>query len=215
MTDPADLARTGRFITVEGGEGAGKSTQVGMLVASLEAAGLSVVRTREPGGSPGAEDIRALLIQGGVDRWDGITELLLHSAARRDHVQRTIRPALAKGQWVVCDRFFDSTWAYQGRGHGVDGEAIELATRLAIGDFRPDLTFILDIDLQHGLARALGRGGAEDRYERMGADFHARLRQGFLDIAQQDPRRCRLIDAAGSPQDVHGRIWAHVAGFLP
>lgn len=186
---------SGRFITFEGGEGAGKSTQLRLLAEALTAAGFEVVTTREPGGSKGAEAIRALLVTGDTDRWDAETEALLHTAARRDHLARTVWPALARGAWVICDRFADSTLAYQGYGHGLSKDFIRDLTRLAIGDFKPDLTLILDLPVEEGLKRAGGRGGAEDRYERMGTAFHDRLRQGFLDIARADPDRCAVVDA--------------------
>lgn len=196
----------GKFITFEGGEGAGKSTQVAMLTAYLEKRGVPAVKTREPGGSPGAEEIRALLLKGGVDRWDGMTEVLLHSAARRDHLVKTVWPALERGDWVVCDRFFDSTMAYQGWGHGIDKDSIAAAIALAAGVFKPDLTVILDLDTAQGLERAKSRGQGQDRYESMTADFHDRLRRGFLAIAAAEPGRCRLIDASQAPEQVHRSV---------
>ena len=153
----------GRFITFEGGEGAGKSTQVRLLAESLKARDGEVVVTREPGGSDGAEAIRALLVSGAVNRWDGCTEALLHSAARRDHLVKTVWPALARGAWVICDRFADSTLAYQGYGHGLDHGLIRQLASVTMGVFRPDLTLILDLPVAEGLMRAGGRGGAEDR----------------------------------------------------
>lgn len=196
----------GQFITFEGGEGAGKSTQLKLLAEALERAGIEVVTTREPGGSPGAEAIRGLLVTGAVDRWDAHTEALLHTAARRDHLARTVWPALERGSWVICDRFADSTLAYQGYGHGLPKDFITSLTRLAIGDFKPDLTLILDLPVEEGLKRAGGRSGAEDRYERMGQAFHERLRQGFLEIARQDADRCAVVNAAASLDDVHQSI---------
>jgi len=195
----------GRFITFEGGEGGGKSTQLRLLAEALRGRGLEVVTTREPGGSPGAEDIRALLVNGTIDRWDPTTEALLHSAARRDHLVKTVWPALGRGAWVLCDRFADSTLAYQGYGHGIAPDSIEALTRLAVGDFTPDLTLILDLPVELGLARAGSRATAEnhpaeDRYERMGSAFHQRLRLGFLTIAGAAPDRCVVIDA-GRPLD--------------
>lgn len=203
-----------KFITFEGGEGAGKSTQVAKLMAFFEAQGIPALKTREPGGSPGAEEIRALLVNGGVDRWDGLTEVLLHSAARRDHLVKTVWPALKQGTWVVCDRFFDSTLAYQGWGHGIDRKAIESAIALSVGDFKPDLTLILDLDVDKGLARAQARGDGADRYERMGLAFHNRLRQGFLEIAAQNPNRCTVIDANQTPDHVHQAVIAKVKALL-
>jgi|AGTN01.2.fsa_nt_gi thymidylate kinase len=204
----------GKFITFEGGEGAGKSTQLKMLADSLALAGIEVVTTREPGGSKGAEAIRALLVTGDTDRWDAETEALLHTAARRDHLARTVWPALERGAWVVCDRFADSTLAYQGYGHGLSREFILNLTRLAVGAFAPDLTLILDVPVEEGLRRAGGRGGAEDRYERMGAAFHERLRQGFLEIARTDPDRCAVIDAVQDPDGVHRSILRAVKSRL-
>ena len=204
----------GRFITFEGGEGAGKSTQLKMLAEALARAGIEVVTTREPGGSKGAEAIRALLVTGEVDRWDAETEALLHTAARRDHLARTVWPALERGAWVICDRFADSTLAYQGYGHGLALDFIRGLTKLAIGGFAPDLTLILDLPVEQGLKRAVGRGGAEDRYERMGTEFHDRLRQGFLDIAGREPDRCAVIDATGEPQQVHQTILRAVKSRL-
>lgn len=203
-----------RFITFEGGEGAGKSTQVAKLMAVLKQQGIEAIKTREPGGSTGAEEIRNLLVSGGVNRWDGMTEVLLHSAARRDHMIKTVWPALDQGKWVVCDRFSDSTLAYQGWGHGIDRETIIAAIKLSVGDFKPDLTFILDLDVTQGLGRAKSRGDAQDRYERMGLDFHNRLRQGFLDIARQDPQRCKVIDATQTPDQIHQLILDQIQAIL-
>ncbi|MGE5505705.1 MAG: dTMP kinase [Actinomycetota bacterium] len=201
----------GRFITFEGGEGAGKSTQVRLLADAQRASGRTVVTTREPGGSQGAEHIRTLLVQGDVDRWDGMTEALLHFAARRDHLAKTVWPAIERGDWVVCDRFADSTVAYQGYGHGMDIGQLKDLYRIAVGDFAPDLTLILDLPVDEGLRRAGGRGGAEDRYERMGTAFHQRLRQGFLDIARTEPGRCTVVDATGEVEAIHAAIMTAVA----
>ena len=204
MTDPR-----GRFISIEGGEGAGKSTQVGLLVAALDRAGIPVRVTREPGGSPGAEAIRRLLLEGEGERWDAISEALLLVAARRDHVARLIAPALAQGVWVVSDRFADSTMAYQGYGKGVAFDDLATLHRLALGDFAPDLTVILDLPVETGLARAAARSAA-DRFERLDHDFHEKLRQGFRQIAAENPTRCILIDASGDPQTVHSAVIAAV-----
>ena len=187
---------TGRFITLEGGEGAGKSTQIARLKTWLEGRGKSVVATREPGGSPGAEMIRKLLVEGPAERWDGITEALLHFAARRDHLRTTVWPALKRGAWVVSDRFADSTRAYQGHGHGLDLGMLERLYDVAVGDFRPDLTLILDLPIEVGLARAAARRGAETRYESLPIEFHQRVKAGFLEIAKREPNRCVVIDAA-------------------
>jgi len=186
----------GRFITLEGGEGAGKSTQIGKLKAWLESRGREVLATREPGGSSGAEAIRKLLVEGAADRWDGTTEALLHFAARRDHLRATVWPALKSGVWVLSDRFADSTRAYQGCGHGLDLAVLERLYEVAVGAFRPDLTLVLDLPVETGLARAAQRRGAETRYESLPRDFHQRVREGFLEIAKRDPRRCAVIDAA-------------------
>ncbi|MDH5410882.1 MAG: dTMP kinase [Alphaproteobacteria bacterium] len=204
----------GRFITLEGGEGGGKSTQAKRLAAVLKGTPGEILLTREPGGSPGAEQIRGLLVDGEVHRWDAITETFLHFAARRDHLVNTVQPALARGDWVISDRFADSTMAYQGYGHGVDKDAIAELYRICVGDLKPDLTLILDLPVEAGLARAAGRGGGEDRYERMDVSFHERLRQGFLEIARLDPARCVVIDATGDEDAVHAQIIAAVRSRL-
>ncbi|MEX2296055.1 MAG: dTMP kinase [Dongiaceae bacterium] len=200
----------GQFITFEGGEGAGKSTQALRLGAWLNARNIDVLLTREPGGSPGAEAVRQLLVTGDAGRWNPLTETLLHFAARHDHVLRSIEPALAAGRWVACDRFVDSTIAYQGYGLGVDRAFIAMLEKSVLGDLRPDLTLILDLPVETGLARAAFRRGGEDRYETMDADFHARLRHGFHEIAARDPERCVLIDAAEDVDAVHRRVVAAV-----
>lgn len=207
----------GRFITFEGGEGAGKSTQLRLLAQALEARGLSVLTTREPGGSPGAEAIRTLLVTGETGRWDGLTEALLHYAARRDHLRCTILPALAAGTWVLCDRFNDSTLAYQGFGHGAERAGLDALYRMVAGDLRPDLTLILDLPVEQGLARAGLRNGTgdEDRYERMDRSFHQRLRQGFRSIAEAEPARCAVIDATPGTEEVQAAILATVLARLP
>jgi dTMP kinase len=201
---------SGLFITFEGGEGAGKSTQVKRLGAALEARGHQVVLTREPGGAPGAEAIRKLLVEGAANRWDGVSEALLHTAARRDHLVTTVWPALKAGKVVISDRFADSTLAYQGYGHGVDHALLASLYAAAAGAFKPDLTLILDVPLEIGLSRAVGRGGHENRYETMDRTFHARLRDGFLAIAAADPKRCRVIDASGDMERIQARIWEAV-----
>ncbi len=196
----------GKFITFEGGEGAGKSTQIALLADALDSRGLTVTRTREPGGSPGAEEIRKLLVDGPVDRWDPVTETLLHFAARRNHLKETVIPALERGQWVLCDRFVDSTMAYQGYGHELGRAPVEALTELVVGGLRPDLTFVLDLPVADGLARAKGRADAHSRYERMTEAFHERVRQGFLEIARREPERCVVIDAAGDPNRVQAAV---------
>ncbi len=190
-----------RFITIEGGEGGGKSTQVARLAGRLRTAGLQVVATREPGGAEGAEMIRKLLVEGEPGRWDAMSELLLHFAARRDHLRRTVWPALQRGQWVISDRFADSTMAYQGIGQGLGRDVVEQLNHIVLGDFRPDLTLILDIPVEQGLKRTETRG-MDNRYERMSKDFHERLRQGFLDIARREPERCVVIDATRSADEI-------------
>lgn len=204
----------GKFITFEGGEGVGKSTQAGLLADDLRNLGHEVVLTREPGGAPAAEDIRNLLVEGAADRWEPVSEALLLYAARREHVRRTIRPALAAGTWVVCDRFADSTLAYQGHGHQLGPEFIGRLHDLVMGGFTPDLTIILDLPEHDGLARAHGRGGGATRYERIGGEFHRRVRQGFREIAARVPGRCVLIDAGVGVEDVRGRVRAAVAARL-
>lgn len=190
----------GVFITFEGGEGAGKSTQLRRLVAHLAGAGREVVATREPGGSAGAEAIRGLLVEGAADRWSPLSETLLLYAAREDHLERLIRPALARGAAVVSDRFADSTRAYQGAGGGVAPSVIDALERTVLGETRPDLTLILDLPAERGLARAARRGGGEARFESKGLAFHQRLRDGFLALAAAEPGRCVVIDA-DQPED--------------
>ena len=204
----------GRFITIEGGEGAGKTTQVGLLVAALERARIPARATREPGGSTGGEAIRRLLLEGDGDRWDATGEALLLIAARSDHVAHLIEPSLAKGIWVVSDRFADSTLAYQGYGRGLALEDLVRLHRFALGSFAPDLTVILDLPVEIGLARAIARAGGEDRFERLDRAFHERLRHGFRQIALDDAARCVLIDASNDPQTVHRAILDAVQGRL-
>lgn len=201
----------GRFVTLEGGEGAGKSTQARRLCAWLGARGVPAVATREPGGTPAAEEIRRLLVEGEPARWCGLSEALLHSAARREHVRRMIAPALATGRWVVCDRFIDSTMAYQGYVQGVGRERVALLCDWVAGEVPPDLTFVLDLDPVQGLERARARGEGADRYERMDADFHSRLRAAFLDIAARAPERCVVIDAAADVESVGAALCAALA----
>ena len=200
----------GRFITLEGGEGTGKSTQVKRLAAALAARGLKTLTTREPGGSTGAEEIRKLMVEGEPGRWDPITETLLAYAARADHVARTIGPALLTDTWVICDRFSDSTYAYQGVGRGVERETIRRIDSAVLDDFAPDLTLILDLDVATGLARANARAGTENRFEKFGPEFHEKLRQAFLDIARRNPDRCKVIDAGGNEDQVAEQILAAV-----
>ena len=216
----------GRFITFEGGEGTGKSTQIRLLDAFLGRRGLETVTTREPGGTPGAEAIRALLVTGDPDRWDAATEALLMTAARRDHAEKVIRPALQRGAWVLCDRFADSTMAYQGYAGGMPRDGLEALVRFALGTLVPDLTIILDLPADEGLKRAQtrlvarsgarsgtrpeARPGAETRFEDRALAFHEAVRDAFLDIARREPDRCVVIDAAGPVDDVSGKIIAAV-----
>lgn len=206
--------QSARFITFEGGEGAGKSTQLHRICTALEARGIAHIATREPGGSPGAEDIRKLLVEGEPGRWAPLTEALLMFAARADHVERTIRPALEDGRWVVCDRFTDSTYAYQGVARGLARETIRRIESVAIGDFKPDLTLVLDLPVEEGLRRAGARGPDESRFEKFDNGFHERLRQAFLDIARRSPDRCVVIDASGTADAVANSIWSIVAKRL-
>jgi dTMP kinase len=204
----------GRFITFEGGEGAGKSTQVRRLVERLRSFDLEVVHTREPGGSPGAEEIRAIALNGDAGRWSPTTETLLMFAARSDHLERTIRPALEEGKWVVCDRFADSSRAYQGAGGGASADFIESLDAAIVGSTQPDLTLIFDLPVEVGLERAFGRGLFETRFESKGLAFHERLRGKFLEIAQDNPERCVVIDAVGDEEAVAARVWSALEGRL-
>lgn len=211
----ADPARRGRFITLEGGEGTGKSTQARLLAAWLGERGVDCLLTREPGGSPGAEDIRGLLVTGEPGRWDAVTEALLMNAARRDHVVRTIRPALEAGRWVICDRFVDSTLAYQGHAGGVPLATLEALIAAAVEDTRPDLTLVLDLSPEAGLARAAsGRDGTEARFERKGLTFHAAVREGFRLIAEAAPDRCVVVDVDRPVVTISAEIAGFVAAKL-
>lgn len=203
---PASNTRS-RFITFEGGEGAGKSTQARKLADALRAAGAEVVLTREPGGSPGAEDIRRLLVEGETGRWTPPTEALLHFAARADHIARVIAPALAAGIWVISDRFADSTMVYQGYGQGLDLAWLKTLRQAVVGDMEPGLTFVFDLAVETGLKRAQ----ADQRYERMGLEFHQRLRAGFKAIAAADPDRCVMIDADRTIDVIQADLRAAVA----
>ena len=190
------MAKLGRFITFEGGEGTGKSTQVKRLAAALEARKIAAVVTREPGGSPGAEEIRSLVLKGDPARWNPLTEALLFFAARADHTDRTIKPALAAGKWVICDRYSDSSYAYQGGGRGLNRETVRRIEAIAIEDFKPELTLILDLPVEIGLKRSISRqGNTETRFEEMDVAFHERMRKSFLDIARRNPDRCIVISA--------------------
>jgi dTMP kinase len=206
----------GKFITFEGGEGTGKSTQAAMLGARLESYGLAVQLTREPGGSPGAEIIRHVLLTGAAKPLGADVEAMLFAAARDDHVQCTILPALRSGKWVVCDRFADSTRVYQGILGQVDQKLLNVLERVSVGELAPDLTVILDLPVQVGLERAkLRRGPAQaDRFEGEGADFHEKLREAYLAIAAREPDRCVVIDAIASKDVVADAIWQAVQSRL-
>jgi dTMP kinase len=195
------------FISFEGIDGCGKSTQARLLADALRAEGRDVVLTREPGGSPGAEEIRRLLVEGAGERWSAETECLLFTAARRDHLERTIRPALDAGKTVITDRFADSTRVYQGAARGELRGFVDRMHDLAIG-VEPDLTFVIDLDPETALGRGNARGGAEDRFESLGLDFQQRLAQGFRALAREFPNRVRLIDGSGNQDDVAARIRA-------
>lgn len=211
----------GLFITLEGGEGAGKSTQSRRLKAALEERGYDVILTREPGGTPEAEKIRDLLVQRDGGDWTPMAECLLFFAARQMHVETLIKPALADGKIVICDRFTDSTIAYQGYGHGFDIATIEQIATLSLGNFKPDLTFILDLPVSEGLSRSLkqkdlaaGKENTEDRFEKLKTDFHEKLRQGFLEIAKKNEARCIVVDAMQSPDNVYDVMWAKIQNAL-
>ena len=206
----------GKFITFEGGEGTGKSTQAAMLALRLEALGLGVQLTREPGGSPGAEIIRHVLLSGAAKPFGAEVEAMLFAAARDDHVRCTILPALEADKWVICDRFIDSTRVYQGILGEVDEHVIKRLERVSIGDLAPDLTLILDVPVELGLERVkLRRGEAvPDRFEAENVEFHEKLREAFLTIAKSEPERCAVIDAGGAKEDVARQIWEAVNARL-
>lgn len=207
------MSGQGRFITFEGIDGSGKSTQARLLADHLKSTGRDVVLTREPGGSPGAEDIRKLVLEGDKDRWSAETELLLFTAARRDHLERTIAPAVAAGKVVICDRFVDSTRMYQGLGRAELRHVVDQLHALMIGR-EPDLTVLIDIDPEVGLTRALARGDGEERFESFGADMQRRMRAGFLELAQEFQTRFEVINGAGDAQDVATNVRRAVEGRL-
>ncbi|HLW93087.1 MAG TPA: dTMP kinase [Roseiarcus sp.] len=205
--------KRGCFITFEGGEGVGKSTQAQLLAERLRDAGFTIVTTREPGGSPRAEALRRVILSGAAQPFGPSGEAILFSAARIDHIDKKIEPALAAGQWVICDRFADSTRAYQGAAGKLDKGLIDSLERVAVGDTKPDLTLILDMPIERSLARAAERrdpGAAPDRFEGESRGFHEALRQAFLDIAAAEPRRCVVIDADHPSDEVAKAIWATV-----
>ncbi len=204
---------TTRFITLEGGEGVGKTTQLHALAEVLRGCGLSVVTTREPGGSEGAEAIRRLLLEGGEERWSAEAEALLFAAARTSHVHSTIRPALARGKWVLCDRFLDSSLAYQGVAGGLGVEAVRAVNLFGVGDCLPDRTLLLVAP--EGAERARARDG--DRADRIGgrpSEYHSQVEQAFLNLARNEPGRVRLIDASGTPDQVTARLLAELEDLL-
>ena len=211
----------GRFITFEGGEGSGKSTQARLLAEKLQARGIDCVRTREPGGSPFAEAVRGVVLSPAHPATTPLAEALLFSAARADHLAATIRPALDDGRWVLCDRFADSTRAYQGAAGGLDAAAVDSLERMIVGSTTPDLTLLLDLDPASGLARAVARSGGReaadpepDAFEARHIAFHERLRAGFLAIAATEPHRVVVVDATPAPDLVCEAIWAIVAARL-
>jgi dTMP kinase len=206
----------GKFITLEGGEGAGKSTQAQMLADHLQSVGLRVLLTREPGGSPGAEIIRHVLLSGAAKPLGAETEAVLFAAAREDHVKCAIEPALATGKWVVCDRFADSTRVYQGALGKVDARFIKGLERVSIGDLAPDITLILDLPVDEGLKRVASRRGKAkpDRFEAEDADFHQKLRNAYLTLARQEPQRCVVIDANRGIKKIAKQIWSVVEAKL-
>lgn len=219
MGDAAAVRRPGgrgKFISFEGGEGSGKSTQIKMLADRLAAAKLRAIVTREPGGSPGAEIIRHLVLSGMGKLLGPDAETLLFAAARDDHVRTVIQPALIQGTWVLCDRFSDSTRAYQGRLGNVRPEVLNAIQRVTIGDLKPDLTIILDVPVEIGLQRAAARRGAgtPDRFEAEGLKFHQELRDAYRQIAAEDPVRCVLIDATPDPQVVATQVWTALRDHL-
>ena len=204
----------GKFITVEGVEGVGKSTNITVLEEMLRARGIEYVRTREPGGTDLAERIRALLLDSSDEQPEAAAELLLIFAARADHLEKRILPALRQGQWVICDRFTDATFAYQGGGRGLPRKYIDNLQSMVQGELRPDLTIILDLNHEIGLDR-VRRRGKPDRIEREEAEFHARVRNCYLEIARAEPRRCVLIDASGKPDTVRDALRTAVMDKLP
>jgi dTMP kinase len=212
MADAKKDSKSGRFITFEGGEGSGKSTQIKTLAERINGAELRTIVTREPGGSPGAEIIRHLLLSGMGKLLGPEAETLLFTAARDDHVHAVIKPALDQGIWVLCDRFFDSTRAYQGRLGKVEPGLLDAMQRVTIGDLKPDLTIILDVPVEIGIQRAAARrgAGAPDRFEAEDVKFHEGLREAYRQIAAAEPQRCVLIDANAAPGVVAARVWAAV-----
>lgn len=209
------------FISFEGGDGVGKTTQIKLLADRLRATGKAVLTTREPGGEPGAEKIRNLVLTGDVDRWDSMTEALLMTASRTEHVERLIKPSLAEGSIVLCDRFFDSSIVYQGAARGLGMDRISNLQKLALGDFKPSLTVLLELPTEVGLSRAIKREEndapseeREDRFERMGDDFHRTTAKAYDKLASENPDRYRRINAKRTIEEIHEEIWQLVANHL-
>ena len=207
-------ATIGQFIAIEGVDGAGKGVQSRLLQSALQRTGLDVLLTREPGGSPGAEGIRRLLVQGAVDRWDAMTELLLIYAGRRSHLTNTIWPALKAGRWVISDRFADSSRAFQGVAGGLGLDVVETIHAQVVGNFVPNLTLVLDLDPEQSLARTVARGGKEDRFEKKGLQYQEQVRAAFVALARRSPQTHVLIDASKSVEAVGRDILAAVASRL-
>ncbi len=215
MSTSIDQAvRRGRFIAIEGVDGAGKGVQSRLLLQALQAAGIDTLLTREPGGAPGAEEIRQLLVTGAADKWDAMTELLLVNAARRNHLQHTIWPALAAGRWVLSDRYADSTRAFQGFAGGLELALIDTMHSTVTGNFNPDLTLVLDLAPELSLERTRARGDSEDRFEKKGLAYQQLVGEGFRALAARSPQTHALIDASGSVADVAARVWQVVSSRL-
>lgn len=206
----------GRFITLEGGEGVGKSTQARALAAALRSRGIDVVETREPGGSDGAEAIRRLLLEGGADRWNARAEALLFAAARADHVEKMIKPAISRGKWVICDRFLDSSLAYQGGADGLGDQPIQALHCIGSEGYLPDRTLLLDMPVYDASIRQFAAGiGQSDRFEKRDGAFHDKVAAAFRELASRDPDRIRVINAEGAPEEVTGRLLVALADLLP
>tara|TARA_Y100001935_G_C17278314_1_gene495991 strand:- start:664 stop:1293 length:630 start_codon:yes stop_codon:yes gene_type:complete len=202
------------FITFEGGEGSGKSTQVSLLKDYFDNQNINTIKTREPGGTPSAEILRDLLTRGKVDKWTAMSEALLMWAARYEHLDNVINPALKEGKNVICDRFYDSTYAYQGVAHNLGLNRMKKLKELIIGDIEPDLTFVLDIDPKIGLKRSLERSNLENRFESFDMSFHNNIRNAFLSIAEQNKDRCVVIDASLSEQEIYRIIVSKITQLI-
>ena len=211
----AEIIKLGKFITLEGGEGSGKTTQAKLLVKALAQAGIETVLTREPGGTFGAEAIRKLVLDGTKDRWSGMTELLLMYAARVDHIEKLIRPALERGAWVISDRFSDSSVAYQGYGRGIDLDKVAALHEAVMDGYEPELTILFDVDPMIAIKRVERRGEELSRFDAESMEFHTVLRAAFLDIAEQNPKRIFTLDAGQKREAVHARILFAMAQKFP